>query len=217
MEPNNNPRKAGALILNNIDMFNEAAILLEQHVEKKIFEELQKATQDWVEENGWVGGMDWVDDEENLWVAPKSWMPPNFEEGDYPEVFFYFEYEDETYSYNVADLCGCGQTRMGFCFSRNDKLKKKIFKDLCKSIPTESLQKLESLGFKYDAGKPRWFLPVTLDNNTLASAYENDDYDNVMEPLLRALETIREALPIFNGIADTLLRKSLCSNESDDE
>ena len=30
-----NPRKAGALIINNLSMFNEAAILLEQQIEVK--------------------------------------------------------------------------------------------------------------------------------------------------------------------------------------
>ena len=33
-----NPRKAGALIINNISMFNEAAILVEEHITGNIFE-----------------------------------------------------------------------------------------------------------------------------------------------------------------------------------
>ena len=37
-----NPRKAGALILNNLSLFNEAAILMEQQITVKVFEVFQE-------------------------------------------------------------------------------------------------------------------------------------------------------------------------------
>ena len=41
-----NPRKAGALIINNLSMFNEAAILLEQQIEVKVFEIIEEIIND---------------------------------------------------------------------------------------------------------------------------------------------------------------------------
>ena len=41
-----NPRKAGALILNNLSLFNEAAILMEQQITVKVFEVFQEIISD---------------------------------------------------------------------------------------------------------------------------------------------------------------------------
>ena len=46
-----NPRKAGALIINNISMFNEAAILVEEHITGNIFEKFLEIINQWILNN----------------------------------------------------------------------------------------------------------------------------------------------------------------------
>jgi hypothetical protein len=199
----NNPLKAGSLILENIAMFNEAAILLEQQVQTKIFEEFQNIVQKWMIENDCDGKMEWVG-EENLWFSPKKWELTSDERNFSPAIFwFHYEEKGTTDSYYIADLCGCGQTRLGFYFEKNDSIKSPVWRSAC--VPADALRELELFGFtKYSTAGGRWFLPITLENGKLASAYENDDYDEVMEPLRQGLDAIHNALPIFDEIINNL-------------
>ena len=68
-----NPRKAGALILNNLSLFNEAAILMEQQITVKVFEVFQEIISDWITKNGWRGEAEWLNEEENIWMLPIEW------------------------------------------------------------------------------------------------------------------------------------------------
>lgn len=206
----NSPLKAGALILDNLAMFNEAAILMEQQIETRVFEEVQDIVQEWARNNDCEGEMEWIDGNENMWFAPKQWYLSPEEEILQLAAYWFAPEDNQTNSYNVADFCGCGQTRMGFVFGASDELGKKkgwkkAWKQACEALPETSLQELESLGFTYinDVGG-LWFLPTTLDNHKLAFAYENDDYDDVMEPLLRALGTIKKSIPIFTQLITIL-------------
>ena len=56
-----NPRKAGELILNYLSMFNEAAILMEEQINVKIFEILQESIEKWNEETNWKNHFGWFD------------------------------------------------------------------------------------------------------------------------------------------------------------
>ena len=199
-----NPRKAGALILNNLSMFNEAAILLEQQIEVKIFEVFQEITSDWITKNGWRGEAEWLNEEENIWMLPIEWQS-SLEEDLSQIAVFWFGYENEkTESYNIADLCGCGQSRLGFFFSKGDSIKRSNWK-INKILYEEISEKLNILGFKNNGDKyDVWFLPVVLDNTKLAWAYENDDFDEAMQPLLIALDTLLKSRPILDSIVDEI-------------
>ena len=194
-----NPRKAGALIINNLSMFNEAAILLEQQIEVKVFEIIEEIINDWIKENGWEGSAEWLNGEENIWMSPREWYL--FEEDQLHIAMFGFGYEHEnSFSYNIADLCNCGQSRLGFYFAKGDGIKKSFWKKYSIS-EKEYLDKLEFFGFKKtDDVEFPWFIPVILDNIKLASAYENDDFDDVMQPLHEALDTLLKAKCLFDPI-----------------
>lgn len=203
MESNNPIKTAGALILNNLPMFDEAAILMKQEITNSIFAEIQNFVEVWARKKGWwVGSMEWIE-KDDLWIAPQEWMSP-IEEDD-TNALFYLDREDEnTDSFDVANLCECGKTRMGLCFGKSLEFNKSVWNNACKNLPEASSLNLSSLGFegqpKTKASGDRWFLPIKLDYHELATAYENDSYEVVLEPLRQALETVYNALPIFDEL-----------------
>jgi hypothetical protein len=99
---------------------------------------------------------------------------------------------------------------MGFYFGASDDLTKKkgwkkIWKNVCESLPETSWQELEKMGLRfYDVAGSLWFVPITLESVKLATAYENDDYEEVMEPLRQSLATLQKAMPIFDEILKQL-------------
>ena len=195
-----NPRKAGALILNNLSLFNEAAILLEKHIVVKIFEVFQDNIEEWSIKNNFKSYIGWFDKESNLWISGKNWYIIN-EEETLQVAKFDFGYENnETNSYDVADLCGCGQSRLGFFFSKGDDIKASNWK-IDKNQTDEISKKINNLGFKNTGDKYNvWFFPVILENTKLATAYENDDFDEAMQPLLDALDSLLKARPILDPL-----------------
>ncbi|NTU73966.1 hypothetical protein HGB07_07470 [Candidatus Roizmanbacteria bacterium] len=200
----NNPRKAGAIILNNLAMFNEAAILMEQQIEAQIFGEIDNIIQQWITKNEWNGEAEWFE-VENTWMSPKEWCKQSEQQDTTFAVTWLAREDEEESSYDVANLCDCGQTRLGFFFGRHDDIKKSAWKLKPASQEKYSLE-LEPLGFiETDDKYAPWFLPVVLDNLTLAKAYENDDYDEAMKPLRRALESIVNAQRVFDEVVKEIM------------
>lgn len=204
-----NPRKAGELILNNLSMFNEAVILMEEQITVKIFEIFQEYIEKWNVENDWESHFGWFDKESNLWISPNNWYK-FIEEENIQIAKFDFGYEnDESNSYDVADLCNCGQSRLGFFFAKGNGIKPKLWKQYPISEQL-SLEKLEKLGFKkHQSTLFPWFIPVTLNNTKLAAAYEKDDFDEAMQPLHEALATLLKAKEIFDPIVEEMKKLPL--------
>jgi hypothetical protein len=195
-------RKAGALILRNLKTFNDAALLMGGSMYVELVREVNQSVKNWTEQAGWMGEYDW--DNNNLWVSPAEWQIGG-EKGQYLARFELLAEADDTESYEVADLCGCGQSRYGFRFSPNygalgGKSKWNVFS---KSLPAVASRLSTELGF-LDEGKGVWFVPVLMDAAALASAYENEDYSVALAPLAQALDKIKAAMPVF----DKILRKA---------
>ena len=164
-------------------MFNEAAILLEQQIEKNVFKEIQDIIQNWIQENEFEGETEWIDGNYNLWFSSIKWKIPSENSNFFPATFW-FDYEDETDSYEIADLCGCGQTCLGFMFGKADRIRQQVWKNAYNVLPKVSFDELESMGFKkYQKSGGLWFIPVIFDNEKLSLAYENDDYYEAMKRL----------------------------------
>lgn len=197
------PRKAGVLILSNLEMFNEAARLLSEHIEPEIFGAINDEFAEWLKKNGWDGDGDWLNSDET-WVGPPEWKLDDDDNGgkgkDWKwKAYFSFDYKSEkTNSYSLADLCGCGQTPIGFRFQLVfETFSRKQWTNFCKTLPDAALQLLEH-GFGYD--KASWFLPVTLTSAGLAAAYESGDFTEALQPLRTALDQLKKAQSIFDEI-----------------
>ena len=198
-----NPRKAGALIINNISMFNEAAILVEEHITGNIFEKFLEIINQWIIKNRWSGETEWMETE-NTWASPEDWFI--ISEGEKIKIAeFRLDFEKkERNSYDIANLCECGDSRIGFYFSKGKKKKKKYFNSKIKNISEKDIKLLSfnNSGEKYNG----LFLPISLNNKDLAADYENDDFEESMKPLHSALEILLKAKNIFDPIVKELIK-----------
>ena len=197
-------RKAGTLILENLAMFNEAAMLYEDVIEREIFEKLDNVIQNWAQENGWENKtISDADFNFEAWVAPPKWNASgdNKEEPSKANFSLWYLEEDATNSFFVADLCGVGQTEMGFWFEISyptfgGRTKWNAF---AKTIPTDMTKKIAEFGFR-DQGRCAYFLPIKLDHEKMARAWDNEDYTECFEPIVSALKTLKDSQSVFDEL-----------------
>jgi hypothetical protein len=195
-------RKAGKLILDNLAMFNESVELFEQQIQPEVFVEIGKCVGSWANENGWRFVFDWNENSNNCWVAPSSW---NLGDEENFKSWFAFWYENtKTESFELANLCGCGQDRMGFWWNDDSVylgMRKRQWKAFCRDFKQEIPSKLKEMGFEQKEDSfLGWFFPVTLDSAKLAMAYEEEDYAEALQPLVQVLDKLKSSQAIFDEI-----------------
>lgn len=195
-------RTAGALILSDLALFNQAVVLFEKEVQPEILKQLNEKVLEWATQNNWVANYSWTGDMTEIWIAPESWnAADNGEEIDLIARFWLDYLNDETSSYQLADLCGVGEVEVGFWLNVSyDKFGGKTrWNNATRNIPEHIGTELQKLGF-YDEGKGLYFIPLRLDAARIASAWENEDYEEVLVPVTAVLDRLKEAKDSFDAI-----------------
>lgn len=193
--------KAGQLILSQLKMFNEAAVLFEQLVQPAILKGIDSTIEAFGEESDWDGKYE-LESDDDCWLAPKTWITNPGE-----KARFTIDWIDGDDDYWIALFCDVATQggRAGFFFRVEPSAfgGKNAWNAYAKKIPQELISKLTALGFQ-NRNKGSFFLPVTLDNQLLANSFleygEFTEDDDSFAPLLAALETLKQAVPIFDQI-----------------
>lgn len=199
-----NENKAGALILSQIGMLNEAIAMLNT-IESKIFENIDRIIEDFTDKNGWIGNFDFS--KSGSWLAPSEWSLAPPEDRCDPKARFNMDNINDNDDYWIALFCeqGISGGEAGFMFYVKHKEfgGKTAWNNFAKTIDQSMLSKLIKLGFK-NQGKGVFFLPVHLDANLLARTWEeNGEFthdDDCFDPLRQALEKIKAAQEVFSQI-----------------
>ncbi len=190
-------RKAGSVILANLAMFNESVMLFEDEIQPAFWEALSKAIEDWVNNPEWIGESD-----KYIKISPLKWRICSSEEEGYTAATFDWSFsEGNQRSYYLADLCGFGQDEMGFrfCVKHDAFGGKSKWNKFCKALPVSISSGLQALGFN-DEGLGMFFIPIKLNPNLLVNAWENEDYEEIMQPVVTVLEKIKQSIPIFDEL-----------------
>lgn len=194
-------RKAGSVILANLAMFNESAILFESEIEPAFMEALDKTIESWVSEQKWIGLFNYHIDNQ-AWISLSEWHCTGTEDEFDTIAWFNLEFgHGEGNSYDLADLCGIGQDEMGFTFriKYGEFGGKSKWNKFFKVLPVSINERLQALDFN-DCGLGVFFIPIKLNPNLLATAWENEDYEEIMQPVIAVLENIKQSVPIFDEI-----------------
>lgn len=192
-------RKAGTMILEHLAMFNEAAVLYETQIHTEVVEELDIAIEQWAKNEGWGVEADWREDG-FIWVAPLEWnIGPD--EDDFKAWFVLDSLEETGNSYKIADLCGVGESEFGFWFVVEHQVfgGKTQWNTFIRSLPSEIIKEISAFGF-LDKGKGSYFLPVRIECKELASAWDNEDYAKVFEPITTALDKLKNSKNVFDKL-----------------
>ncbi|ASY74423.1 hypothetical protein [Pectobacterium polaris] len=196
-------RQAGAMILSQLKMFNEAVVVFENQIDGAFWKGFDQCVDWFLKDKNWKGEAEY-EQKEYCWLAPKSWeqIP------DVPKYFF------ETHStvvsevdYCLAVITGIGteQASFGFRFKVNIELfgGKRKFTEFVKNINPLHREQLRSLGFDALANG-EFFFPVLLNANQLADCWQEYGYfpadHEIFSPLNNAMEKFMDAVPFFDEI-----------------
>ncbi len=201
-------RTAGALILNNIGMFNETVIHFGNDIEPKILEEIDNKISKIANKNKWTGQFLLHSDESDCWIAPEDWSIPVEDEDDpRAKARFCIDVINAEEDYWMAAFCGSGVNggEAGFMFTVNHQLfgNKNKWNQAMAKLDSSFIAKLADIGFK-NLGKGSFFLPIRLDATKLASAWEDiqQDFEEALEPFDEAFDKLKKAQPIFDNIIE---------------
>jgi len=189
-------KEAGRIILADLKMFNEAVILFEQEIDPAFWLEFNKAIECWAKDRRWNIGGDMELENKYSWLAPEV-----YEE----KLRFDFKsdvkQENGWLSYSLANLCGVGTAIGGLLFSY--EVEGKGWKRAARSIRDDYTDRLKPLGFSTsNSDENPFYLPLQLDASGLVDAWINDDFDELLCPLVTALGNLEKAVPILNEFVE---------------
>ncbi len=199
--------KAGSVVLENFTLFNEAVMYFESAVQPKFLEAFDSVVSSFIEQEKWFGNADFKE-EQDSWFALPSWNMGTVEDYDHMiwmAVDYPYSSESEVDgTYKLADLCGIG-CAIGFslniqyrCFGGVRK-----WNDFYTKVSADFQGRLADLGFS-ELKKGEFFIPLQLDLQQIVQAWEVQAFEEAMQPVISALESVKKAMPIF----DELLQKA---------
>lgn len=201
---NNEERKAGTLLLSQFTLFNEAAVFFKQQIDPAIWKGIDLCASEFIKKKRWNGIADYARSG-FFWLAPDQWK---INDTDYKYFYESFFVRSDKNDYELALLTGSstGQGQFGFRFlpSKTFFGSDKNLKGIASNIDQASRIALSKF---QDLGKGAFFLPVTLDLALMAACWQkNGEFPpehELFAPLRSALETLEEAVQIFNTIFAT--------------
>ena len=197
-----NENTAGALILSNIKIFNEAAALYIEIIEPKILNGINECFQNLSTGKSWEGKFK-LETNGEIWLRPKKWK-----EGALEAWFEIGNTDDKEDNYWIPLLCNqaINDRQAGFFFDANpDIFGGKIkWKNHIKNTPEDLKRRLKEIGF--ELVKDRFFLPVQLSHEALSESWLNNasftHQDGCFAPLHEAFTKLEESVSVFDNIMD---------------
>jgi hypothetical protein len=195
-----------ALIVRNIKELDGAATRVRSELQKQIGQELNTVVESWADKEGWKGVFDWYGEKDDIWVAASDWRGDD--EDDEHDYDFWFmltlgegrDFEDypDGDQFWLTTLCGAGRATLGFLSGQDAYKYPKGRRWKAKIEPF--VQELVKLGFSYEDKTGQVFLPVTIEQERLARAIENEDIQEALGPIAVALDHLIQAKPIIDQL-----------------
>lgn len=204
---NDSERQAGTLILSQLKMFNEAAILFEQYISPAFWKGFDQCLDRFIRTSNWAGDSNY-ETQDYSWLAPHHWI---IKEDNCKYWFENYSSVDKENDYSLALITGSGmeQGEFGFQFRLNVEWfgGSRRINTYASNIDDKYRKQLIALGFN-DQGKGRFFIPVTLNVHNLAECWQEhgqfpEDHE-IFTPLRNVLDNLLKSLPIFDDIFSSL-------------
>jgi hypothetical protein len=198
-------RDAGALILRNLKIFNDAAVFVETNMQPEIFGHINDAIKAFSETNGWTGSYSYLDGD--CWTAPKNWTLTNESNA----AWFWFCTEDDDgpdEGFDISDICGLTSNCTGFRFNIYTSVtgRKRKTAALTQEFHKEVSPKMGKIGFR-PLSASSYFLPVTLDAEQLATAWKSSDYSAALKPIIDGLDRLKMAAQILSPLVEAVIKQ----------
>ncbi|QPW29768.1 hypothetical protein [Edwardsiella ictaluri] len=102
-----NDRQAGALLLSQLKLVNEATVYFETVIYPAVYKGIYTCINDFVRESGWIGEISaYEDNEDYLWLAPRKWKCTEQQDNNCKQWFESVETENNEDDYTLAVMTG---------------------------------------------------------------------------------------------------------------
>ncbi|STO53655.1 Uncharacterised protein [Canicola haemoglobinophilus] len=200
----NSKKEAFKLIIENIQMFDEACQLIDKEISKQIFEKIE----DVIRMNSQYSGRFNFINNKDFKFYPEKWLnsTQNKEDPQNSYAHYYFGFLSAESNNNVGTclsitpLFSHKQDSMVFGFYSYIKCSAKDWKNFIKEM-NEEYPQLNQLGFKWNPKEGSFYIIIPpLDKQKIIESYP--DFDDAFEPIENALDILIEAKPIFDEIIE---------------
>jgi len=188
------------LILNLADL-DAAAQRVDDELSASVADTLNKHLEALIQRTDWAGVAKWPL-AQSFWFAPKDWRKL----GDNPREEYACNFlmavslgkgtaKDRFW---LTQLVGKGDRNLGLAWIRSGVGKPQWRRAVAQR--GEEIAKLRSRGFEYEATEGSFFLPVHIDQSTLAQGFFDESLEIALKPLADALQVCVEAKPDFDAL-----------------
>lgn len=200
---NDEERQAGALLLSQLKMFNQAAVVFENQIEPAFSKGFDQCVKQFVMTSDWHGESD-IEEDDYLWISPSSWY---VSEDKCKCWFENYQTESGEKDYLLAVLThnATEKTAYGFRLTLDTGIYGGVrnLKHYVNEKTRPVLERLAAMGFE-DHGKGNFFIPLYLDVGQLTECWR--EYGKfppehaLFDPLKHVLAKLKEAVPLFDEI-----------------
>ncbi|MBN6711023.1 hypothetical protein JFL47_10945 [Haemophilus haemoglobinophilus] len=199
----NSKKEAFKLIIENIQMFDEASQLINEEISEQIFDKIE----DVIRNSQYLGRFDFFETSDFNFY-PEKWLSstqnkenPNNSYAHYYFGFLSNESKNDVGSYwCITPLFSHKQESMVFGFYSYIKCSTRDWKNFIKEM-NEEYPQLNELGFKWNPNEGSFYIIIPpLDKQKIIESYP--DFDDAFEPIKNALNILIEAEPIFDEIVE---------------
>jgi hypothetical protein len=212
--------EAGALIIRNLKSFDDGIKRFNFVVEPTIFKRIEQFIKNWVASKpDWYGNFEWEKD--GISFAPKSWsIPKSTNKANQQKIsatngvdaaYVYFTFgeregddlgDSEKTDYTwLTRLCRVGLNSMGFSWVTDDsKLGITGNRLKWRNFVRGHVDTIAKHGFLFEEKTGGFFLPVEIDCEQLAKAYESETLDDALIPIGAQLDRVYAASGDFTKL-----------------
>ncbi|KAA8732822.1 hypothetical protein F4V57_09700 [Acinetobacter qingfengensis] len=222
----NSNTNAAKLIIENIQLLEQANNLLNGELSEKIFNAVDNLIEEFVEnfnDDSLIGSYDFHENE--TWFLSSKWKNEDFDFEDsktWKNLYAFYELtnegeNDETNNWWLTNFFINDNDRMilNFALWKNgfNKTFAKEWKEFVIAMNKQYPQ-IEQLGFKFNP-EGNWYLLITsLDKQTVIYNYEHNTLEDALTPITDALDKLKQAHPYFDEIVQAAIAKfGLIENE----
>ena len=206
---------AGALVIENIAMLEDAVALVREEVSKRVFNAIGAKIKNWADDMNWNGSYNFTEDEDT-YFGPPIWILDTGED-DWLAWFSIQGIDSDKDEYWLTSLFGVRNSRIGFQFKlayeRLGNPGKVAWRKFAERF-IQSHPDIEEVGFVFVPKDGSWMLPWQLDRKILTECYLNDAIEDALGPLQTALEQVKTIYPVFSELVESAQREFAQKNDA---
>ncbi len=197
--------QAGALVIKNIAIMEDAITLVKGEVSAKVFNAIDETIKNWAETMKWEGSYNFTEAAVTFF-GPSVWIMGTKQE-DWLAWFCIQGMDTDTPDeYWLTSFLAARNARIGFQFKlsyqRLGNAGKVVWRRFAERF-NQSHPEIEQAGFEFESKDGTWMLPWQLDSKILAENYLNDAIEDALEPLQTALERVKTIYPVFAELVES--------------